>query len=278
LEALWDQVVRYFGEDERRIEHARRVLEYATWILEADGAERKYGSTAGSYQELEGPVIDHVSRIVGSHHSPGEVTTPEFLVIWDADWLVNLPDVFPGMGTERLEKVIGKVFKTRLGRLLARRMFLGETAPALTLVSGCLAGQKCRYDGGDCLIEGLRELAARGEGVPVCPERLGGLPAPRGPAEIVGGTGADVLDGKARVLDCAGVDLTGAFVAGAHEALELARALGIRRAVLKEFSPSCGSGRIYDGTFTRVRIPGEGVLAALLRREGIVVEAGGRGA
>ncbi|HHW13364.1 MAG TPA: DUF523 domain-containing protein, partial [Firmicutes bacterium] len=85
----------------------------------------------------------------------------------------------------------------------------------------------------------------------------------------------DVLDGKARVATVRGEDVTEPFVAGAYEALELARAVGIRRAVLKESSPSCGTSLIYDGTFSRTKVPGEGVLTALLRRNGFTVISSG---
>jgi uncharacterized protein YbbK (DUF523 family) len=149
------------------------------------------------------------------------------------------------------------------------------SSASLALVSGCLAGQKCRYDGGHWSVDALRAAAEAGEMVPVCPERLGGLPAPRGAAEIVRGTAEDVLDGKARVMDCYGQDVTGPFVTGAQEVLALAMALRVDRAILKEHSPSCGSSSGYDGTFTRAKVAGEGVCAALLRRNGIKVEGAG---
>jgi uncharacterized protein YbbK (DUF523 family) len=103
---------------------------------------------------------------------------------------------------------------------------------------------------------------------PVCPEQLGGLPTPRPPAQIIGGSGEDVLGGTARVLAPDGRDLTAAFLRGARETLLLCRCLGITEAILKGDSPSCGVGRIYRGT---ERVPGNGVTAALLIREGITV-------
>lgn len=112
---------------------------------------------------------------------------------------------------------------------------------------------------------------AEGRLVPFCPEVAGGLPVPRPPAEIVGGDGADVLDGAARVVADTGEDVTEAFVAGARLALETARRAGARVALLKESSPSCGSRMIYDGTFTGTWVAGDGVTAALLEREGIRV-------
>ncbi|WP_067828440.1 DUF523 domain-containing protein [Actinomadura kijaniata] len=141
------------------------------------------------------------------------------------------------------------------------------------LVSSCLLGRPVRYDGRgkpvrDDLFERWR---AEGRLVPFCPEVAGGLPVPRPPAEIVGGDGADVLDGAARVVADTGEDVTEAFVAGARLALETARRAGARVALLKESSPSCGSRMIYDGTFTGTRVAGDGVTAALLEREGIRV-------
>ncbi|WP_030167259.1 DUF523 domain-containing protein [Spirillospora albida] len=141
------------------------------------------------------------------------------------------------------------------------------------LVSSCLAGRPVRYDGG------ARPVASgvfdrwRSEGrlVPVCPEVSGGLPVPRPPAEIVGGDGTAVLDGTARVLANTGEDVTAAFLQGARQALDAARRAGVRVAVLKESSPSCGTARIYDGTFTGRTVPGHGVTTALLERAGIRV-------
>ena len=143
--------------------------------------------------------------------------------------------------------------------------------PQPMLVSACLLGLATRYDGGHCRLDGLWELAARGLIVPICPEVAGGLPTPRPPAECQGGDGAAVLDGRAAVRTCHGDDVTAAFLAGARAALEAARALGIRRALLKEYSPSCGSRWIYDGSFRSRLVPGQGVTAALLRRHGIEV-------
>jgi uncharacterized protein YbbK (DUF523 family) len=140
-----------------------------------------------------------------------------------------------------------------------------------SLVSACLLGICTRYDGGCCPIPRLIQLAARGLAVPVCPEVAGGLPVPRPPAEIVGGDGQAVLDGQARVVTLEGEDVTEAFLSGARQALEAAQRLGIRQAVLKDDSPSCGCGRIYDGTFSGRMVSGQGVTAALLQRNGITV-------
>ena len=139
------------------------------------------------------------------------------------------------------------------------------------LVSACLLGICTRYDGGCCPVPRLIQLAARGLAVPICPEMAGGLPVPRPPAEIVGGDGQAVLDGLAQVLTIDGKDVTEAFLSGARQALETANRLGIRQAVLKDDSPSCGCRRIYDGTFSGRVMSGQGVTAALLQRNGITV-------
>ncbi|MEU6966180.1 DUF523 domain-containing protein [Kitasatospora aureofaciens] len=142
------------------------------------------------------------------------------------------------------------------------------------VVSACLAGVPCRYDGRARTADGAVRLVAEGRAVVVCPEGAGGLPTPRPAAEIVGGDGADVLDGRARVVDATGADCTAEFLAGARAALAAAQEAGARRAVLMARSPSCGCGQVYDGTFSGELRPGDGVTAALLRRSGIEVTAG----
>jgi len=162
--ALVDQLIAamkaQFGDDQPRITHALKVLEYAKEIqqtAQADPrvvfaaavlhdigiqeAERRHGSAAGAYQEREGPpiarrvmtdlgldpdTIEHVCRIVGSHHSAGDIDTPEFRVLWDADWLVNIPDLYPDWSVDRLRNIVEKVFKTGAGRQIATRRFLEE--------------------------------------------------------------------------------------------------------------------------------------------------------
>ncbi len=141
------------------------------------------------------------------------------------------------------------------------------------LVSACLAGVACRYDGGSCPHEEVVALVRAGRALPVCPEQLGGLPTPRPRAEIRDGDGADVLAGRARVVDEAGRDVTDAFMRGAEEVLRVARLTGARQAILKARSPSCGAGEIHDGTFRGALRPGDGVTAALLRREGLDVRS-----
>ena len=142
------------------------------------------------------------------------------------------------------------------------------------LVSACLLGRPVRYDGrGASRVHPvLARWQAEGRVVAVCPEMAGGMPAPRPPAEITRGDGgARVIAGLARVVDVTGADVTTPFVAGARAALEAARQHGIALAVLKEGSPSCGSGYIYDGSFSGQRLPGQGVTAALLADAGLRV-------
>ena len=139
-------------------------------------------------------------------------------------------------------------------------------------ISACLAGRVCRYDGKSKTIDEMTELARSGDAIIFCPESLGGLPIPRLPAEIVGGNGNDVLDGKAKVVNQAGEDVTSMFVDGAERVLSLLKFNGVTHAYMKERSPSCGVKEIYDGTFSGRIIGGPGVTTALLLRNGITVE------
>lgn len=129
------------------------------------------------------------------------------------------------------------------------------------LVSACLLGVNCRYSGDGKQIPELEALMQRAELIPVCPEILGGLPTPRPPAERVGD----------RVMNCEGADVTKAFRRGAEEALRLAELFGVHDALLKERSPSCGFGKIYDGSFQGKIVDGDGVTAELLTGRGIRV-------
>lgn len=132
---------------------------------------------------------------------------------------------------------------------------------AAILVSACLLGERCRYDGGAKPSAAVIALSDRFNLIPVCPEALGGLPTPRLPAERRG----------SRVVRSDGVDVTAAFFAGAEETLRIARERGAVGAILKAKSPSCGSGKIYDGTFSGVLIGGNGVAVEALLRAGIPV-------
>jgi uncharacterized protein YbbK (DUF523 family) len=141
------------------------------------------------------------------------------------------------------------------------------------LVSSCLLGERVRYNGAAASSHDIILGAWIDEGrvVPFCPEVAGGLGVPRPPAEIRGADGEAVLDARGAVITHAGTDVTANFLDGARKALDAARARGVRVAVLKDGSPSCGSSWIYDGTFSGARQAGRGVTAALLEREGIRV-------
>ncbi|MHC4354069.1 MAG: HD domain-containing protein [Planctomycetota bacterium] len=162
LRAVRDKLIyemeKYFAGDEKRAEHAIAVLNYAEQIQAVEGgdplivraaailhdigiheAERKHGSSAGKYQEIEGPpiaaemlgqfdisaeVLDHIGKIIANHHSAKDIDTIEFRVVWDADWLVNIPAEFPDVGEAKLREIIDKTFKTREGRRLAGELFI----------------------------------------------------------------------------------------------------------------------------------------------------------
>lgn len=133
----------------------------------------------------------------------------------------------------------------------------------MILTSACLAGMRCRYDARIVPNETIVALVRDGKAIPVCPEMLGGLACPRVACEVQ-------CDGRVCAKD--GTDRTEAFERGAEETLRLARLYGADRAILKSKSPSCGCGRIYDGTFSGTLIEGDGVTAKLLKKHGIAVE------
>lgn len=133
------------------------------------------------------------------------------------------------------------------------------------LVSACLLGVNCRYDGKNGKNDRLLELLKEYELIPVCPEQLGGMETPREPSECL-------PDGeRVRVMNKKGEDVTDFFLRGAEETLKIAKLYGCRHAILKERSPSCGSGVIYDGSFSGTKTEGYGVTARLLKEHGIKV-------
>jgi len=141
----------------------------------------------------------------------------------------------------------------------------------MILVSACLIGETCRYDGKSCTHELLKKLYDKGKTVAVCPEVLAGFPVPRLPCEIIGGNGADVLAGLAKAVTSAQDDISERMIAGCAAALELAKKNNIRLAVLKSKSAACGKDMIHDGTFTGRLVRGQGILTALLEKSGIRV-------
>ncbi|HQO57842.1 MAG TPA: DUF523 domain-containing protein [Candidatus Omnitrophota bacterium] len=131
----------------------------------------------------------------------------------------------------------------------------------MMLCSACLLGVCCRYDAESKPHQGVVSLLGREIVIPVCPEQWGGLPTPRLPSEIQG----------RRVVAQDGTDVTQAFQRGAQEVLKMARLMGIKKALLKQRSPSCGCGQVYDGSFSGKIISGDGVTASLLKSSGIEI-------
>ena len=135
------------------------------------------------------------------------------------------------------------------------------------VVSACLLGVRCRYDGKASTSEKLMRQYFVGNIIPVCPEILGGLHIPRGKCEICRDGSGDIF----KILTEDGIDLTEAFLLGAEKTLAIAKAAGATKAILKSRSPSCGKGYVYDGTFSGKLIAGDGITAALLENNNISV-------
>jgi len=131
----------------------------------------------------------------------------------------------------------------------------------MIIVSACLAGINCRYDGKNNFNEKIVRLVQNGDAIPICPEQLGGLTTPRIPAEILGN----------KIITKRGKDVTIQFQKCAIETLRIAKLLNCKTAILKENSPSCGSQNIYDGTFSSNLKKGDGITTKLLRQSGIIV-------
>lgn len=138
------------------------------------------------------------------------------------------------------------------------------------IISACLCGVNCKYNGNDNLNERCLKLFKEGKAVLVCPEQLGGLQTPRNPVEL-DNVVDKVIDGEGKALSNNGEDVTKQFINGAYETLKIAKELGATKAILKEGSPSCGANYVYDGTFTENKIKGKGITAYLLEKEGITV-------
>lgn len=173
---------------------------------------------------------------------------------------------------------------------------------SLILISACLAGVSCRFDGKTKIVEKFKKLVDEGKAMAFCPEVAGKMPVPRPPSEMTGGTGEDILrcNGiltetgginrerlraelfpidkdcccETKIINKNGKDVTNYYIRGAIETLKTAEKYGIRKAVLKARSPACGKGKVYDGTFGKVLIDGNGVAAELLMRAGVEVFTG----
>lgn len=138
------------------------------------------------------------------------------------------------------------------------------------IVSACLAGVRCRYDGDHRLNFSVARLVAEGKALPVCPEQLGGLPTPREPAQFSAGDGEALLEGHGALESESGADVSEAYIRGAKEVERLALEIGAQRAILCDKSPACGPTTVWRKD---TLVEGEGVCAALLKKAGLVVEA-----
>jgi len=141
----------------------------------------------------------------------------------------------------------------------------------MKLISACLLGAKCRWDGNHNQNDRAMNLIKKEVFLPVCPEQLGGLSTPRARQEIKGGSGKDVLDKKAKVINQEGDDVTEQFIRGAEETLKIAQLYKIKEFIGKSLSPSCSCIKIYDGTFSGKIRNGRGITAELLTRNGISI-------
>lgn len=142
----------------------------------------------------------------------------------------------------------------------------------MILVSSCLLGIHSKYDGSLSNINNLlMKYVGTGKFLPICPEQIGGLSTPRFPSETIGGTGEDVINNNASVINDHGQDVTDEFVKGAEQVLYMAQHMSVTSAILKERSPSCGSHKVYDGNFNGTVKDGMGVTCALLKQNGIPV-------
>ncbi len=167
------------------------------------------------------------------------------------------------MGFEGILEAFWDVFIAFGGCIIINDKFYngGVFAYIMKIVSACLAGTECRYNGGAVPCQTVMELVKQGKAIPVCPEQLGGLPTPRTPSEQVGN----------KILTKDGEDVTEQFEKGAEEALKIAKLANCKEAILKAKSPSYGHGQIYDGTFTGGLVSGDGVFAKLLKKNNIKV-------
>lgn len=141
----------------------------------------------------------------------------------------------------------------------------------MKIVSACFLGIRCRHDGNTKPNEKVIALMNNEVLIPVCPEQLGGLPTPRARGEIDGTSGDNVIDGNGKVIDPDGNDVSMHYLKGAEEVLRIARICSVKEAILKQKSPSCGCGYIYDGTFSGKLKEGDGVTTAFLKKNGINV-------
>jgi len=158
------------------------------------------------------------------------------------------------------------------GKVL-KKTAVNKSLKSQTLLSACLAGVNCVYDGSNKKHPVFFKLFKSKKAVIFCPEMLGGLKTPHAPSEIEHASGAQVLEGVGRVVSRSGEDVTAFFIKGALKTLKIARRYNIKRAIMKARSPSCGCGLIHDGTFSKQLVKGDGVTTALLKVHGVEVES-----
>lgn len=131
------------------------------------------------------------------------------------------------------------------------------------LISACLCGVNCKYNGLNNINKTCEELFISGQGILICPEQLGGLPTPRVPAEL-NNSAREIIIGNGEIITRDGSDVTKEFLKGANEVLEIAKKLNVKKAILKDGSPSCGVNYIYDGSFSGKKISGVGITTQML--------------
>ena len=141
----------------------------------------------------------------------------------------------------------------------------------MILVSACLLGINCKYNGDNNKNEQVEKYLKDKKFILVCPEQLGGMSTPRNPSEIINLDEDNVIEGNTIVINNKNLDVTEEFKKGALETLKIAKIYGCKKAILKEGSPSCGSSFIYDGSFKGKKVNGSGVTTSLLRQNNIVV-------
>lgn len=146
----------------------------------------------------------------------------------------------------------------------------------MKLVSACLVGINCKWNGKSHSIKKIIEEFEKGDIIPLCPEILGGLSIPRSPCGIFNGTGADVINGTHRVISTKGEDFTKNFIEGSGIFLEIAKKIGVKQVILKKTSPCCGVDKTWqmryeNGKYKNHLVDGDGVLTALLKRNEIKV-------
>ncbi len=141
----------------------------------------------------------------------------------------------------------------------------------MILVSACLLGINCKYNGDNNKNEQVEKYLKDKKFILVCPEQLGGMSTPRNPSEIINLDEDNIIEGNTIVINNKNLDVTEEFKKGALETLKIAKIYGCKKAILKEGSPSCGSSFIYDGSFKGKKVNGSGVTTSLLRQNSIVV-------